>query len=88
MLRCETSAELMTAPCQPADLVQRLDVAFSGLSFQFDRATAPTIPHRVHTMRGPNDGTGTKLGRIISSRSAATSEPKRVTSLRAPSDRL
>jgi hypothetical protein len=28
-------------------------------SRQFGRASAPTIPQRVHTMRGPNAGTGT-----------------------------
>ena len=28
-------------------------------SRQFGRASAPTSPHRVHTMRGPNVGTGT-----------------------------
>jgi len=27
-----------------------------GCSFQFGRASAPMIPQRVHTMRGPNDG--------------------------------
>jgi hypothetical protein len=30
-----------------------------GCSRQFGRASAPTIPHRVHTMRGPNIGTTT-----------------------------
>ena len=31
----------------------------AGCSRQFGRASAPMMPHRVHTMRGPNDGTGT-----------------------------
>jgi hypothetical protein len=31
----------------------------AGCSRQFGRASAPMIPQRVHTMRGPNDGTGT-----------------------------
>jgi hypothetical protein len=35
----------------------------SVLSFQFGRVSAPRIPHRVHTMRGPNVGTGTSSGR-------------------------
>jgi hypothetical protein len=30
----------------------------AGCSRQFGRASAPMIPQRVHTMRGPNDGTG------------------------------
>jgi hypothetical protein len=30
-----------------------------GRSTQFSRASAPTIPQRVHTMHGPNHGTGT-----------------------------
>ena len=30
-----------------------------GCSRQFGRASAPMIPQRVHTMRGPNDGTAT-----------------------------
>ena len=30
-----------------------------GCSCQFGRASAPTMPQRVHTMRGPNVGTGT-----------------------------
>jgi hypothetical protein len=30
----------------------------AGCSRQFGRASAPIIPHRVHTIRGPNDGTG------------------------------
>jgi hypothetical protein len=30
-----------------------------GGSSQFGRASAPTMPQRVHTMRGPNVGTGT-----------------------------
>jgi hypothetical protein len=31
----------------------------AGCSRQFGRASAPTMPHRVQTMRGPNGGTGT-----------------------------
>jgi hypothetical protein len=31
-------------------------------SRQFGRASAPTIPHLVHTIRGPNVGTGTSSG--------------------------
>jgi FG-GAP repeat len=31
----------------------------AGCSCQFGRASAPMIPQRVQTMRGPNDGTGT-----------------------------
>jgi hypothetical protein len=30
-----------------------------GRSSQFGRASAPMIPHEVHTIRGPKDGTGT-----------------------------
>jgi hypothetical protein len=30
----------------------------AGCSRQFGRASAPMMPQRVHTMRGPNDGTG------------------------------
>ena len=33
-----------------------------GCSFQFGRASAPMMPHRVHTIRGPNVGTGTWSG--------------------------
>jgi hypothetical protein len=29
------------------------------LTRQFGRASAPIMPQRVHTIRGPNDGTGT-----------------------------
>jgi hypothetical protein len=38
----------MPAPLSPA-----------GCSRQFGRASAPMMPQRVHTMRGPNVGTGT-----------------------------
>jgi len=31
-------------------------------SFQFGRASAPIIPHAVHTMRGENAGTDTSSG--------------------------
>jgi hypothetical protein len=34
-------------------------VSRGGGFCQFGRASAPMIPHRVHTMRGPNVGTGT-----------------------------
>jgi hypothetical protein len=34
----------------------------AGRSCQFGRTSAPMIPHRVHTMRGPNDGTATSSG--------------------------
>jgi hypothetical protein len=30
----------------------------AGRSCQFGRASAPMIPHRVHTVRGPNAGPG------------------------------
>jgi hypothetical protein len=33
-----------------------------GCSVQFGRASAPTIPQRVHTMRGPKAGTATSSG--------------------------
>jgi hypothetical protein len=33
-----------------------------GCSCQCGRASAPMMPHRVHTMRGPNDGTVTWSG--------------------------
>jgi hypothetical protein len=39
--------------CQPS-IVSRV-----GLSCQFGRESAPMMPQRVQTMRGPNDGTGT-----------------------------
>jgi hypothetical protein len=39
-----------------------VSVSRAGCSSQFGRASAPMIPHRVHTMRGPNDGTGTWSG--------------------------
>jgi hypothetical protein len=39
-----------------------VSVSRGGCSRQFGRASAPMIPQRVHTMRGPNDGTGTSLG--------------------------
>jgi hypothetical protein len=29
---------------------------------QFGRTSAPTMPQRVHTIRGPNVGTGTSSG--------------------------
>src|SRR5262249_9912700 len=35
----------------------------SGCSSQFGRTSAPTVPHLVHTMRGPNDGTVRSPGR-------------------------
>jgi len=31
----------------------------AGCSRQFGRASAPMMPHRLHTMRDPNAGTGT-----------------------------
>jgi hypothetical protein len=31
-------------------------------SCQFGRTSAPTMPQRVHTIRGPNVGTGTSFG--------------------------
>jgi hypothetical protein len=34
----------------------------AGCSRQFGRASAPTMPQRVHTIRGPNVGTGTSSG--------------------------
>ena len=33
------------------------------LSRQFGRASAPMVPHRAHTIRGLNVGTGTSSGR-------------------------
>jgi hypothetical protein len=40
-----------------------LPVSLGGAcSFQFGRASAPMIPNRVHTIRGPNVGTGTSFG--------------------------
>jgi hypothetical protein len=36
-----------------------LRLSRAGCSRQFGRASAPTIPHRVQTIRGPNVGTGT-----------------------------
>jgi hypothetical protein len=35
-------------------------VSRGGCSCQFGRASTPMIPQRVHTMRGPNVGTGTQ----------------------------
>ena len=32
-------------------------------SFQFGRASAPMVPHFVHTIRGPNEGTVRSPGR-------------------------
>ena len=43
--------EPLTAICTPVKLSR------GGCSFQFGRASAPMIPHLVHTMRGPKDGT-------------------------------
>jgi hypothetical protein len=34
----------------------------SACSFQFGRSSAPMIPNRVHTIRGPNVGTDTSFG--------------------------
>jgi hypothetical protein len=31
-----------------------VSVSHGGCSFQFGRASAPKMPHRVHTMRGPS----------------------------------
>jgi hypothetical protein len=39
-----------------------VSVSRGGRSFQFGRALAPTIPQRVHSMRGPNVGTATSSG--------------------------
>jgi hypothetical protein len=39
-----------------------LRLARAGCSRQFGRASPPIIPHFVHTMRGPNVGTGTSSG--------------------------
>ena len=36
-----------------------LRLSRAGCSRQFGRASAPTIPHFMHTIRGPNVGTGT-----------------------------
>jgi hypothetical protein len=36
----------------------------AGCSRQFGRASAPMMPQFVHTMRGPNDGTGMSLGQL------------------------
>jgi hypothetical protein len=36
-----------------------VNVSRAGCSRQFGRASAPTMPQRVHTVRGPNVGTGT-----------------------------
>jgi hypothetical protein len=52
--RCRTCAHCHGAV--PAPLSR------TGCSRQFGRASAPMIPHRVHTMRGPNDGTGMSSG--------------------------
>jgi hypothetical protein len=37
-------------------------VSHVDFSRQFGRASAPIMPHLVHTMRGPNMGTGTLSG--------------------------
>jgi hypothetical protein len=37
---------------------------YRSRSRQFGRTSAPTIPHFVHTIRGPNDGTGTSSGHV------------------------
>jgi hypothetical protein len=34
-------------------------------SRQFGLTSAPTIPHLVHTMRGPNDGTVRSPGKVL-----------------------
>jgi len=39
-------------------------------SFQFGRASAPTMPQRVHTIFGPNVGTGTASGHRAASMTA------------------
>jgi hypothetical protein len=43
-------------------------------SRQFARASAPTAPHFVHTIRDPNDGTGTSSGQREASSTDTTSE--------------
>jgi len=40
-------------------------VSRGGCSCQFGRASAPMIPQRVHTIRGPNVGTGTGHGSAL-----------------------
>jgi hypothetical protein len=46
----------------------------AGRSRQFGRASAPMMPHRVHTMRGPNVGTGVVRANV---RRSARSAPRR-----------
>jgi hypothetical protein len=41
----------------------RPHVPCAACSRQLGRASAPTAPHRVHTIRGPNAGTGMPFGR-------------------------
>jgi hypothetical protein len=38
-----------------------LKLSYGGRSYQFGRTKAPMIPHAVHTIRGPNAGTGTGI---------------------------
>ncbi len=53
-------------PSKKADVQLRLGnpirLSRGGGSFQLGRASAPTIPQRVHTMWGPNVGTATSFG--------------------------
>jgi tripartite-type tricarboxylate transporter receptor subunit TctC len=54
-----TIATRAVARASPDGHSTLLRLSRAGCSCQFGRASAPMIPQRVHTMRGPNDGTGT-----------------------------
>jgi hypothetical protein len=53
LLAAEAAAWCGHRHCAP------VSVSRGGCSCQFGRASAPMMPQRVHTIRGPNVGTGT-----------------------------
>jgi hypothetical protein len=53
LLAAQVAASCSHRHCTP------LRLSRAGCSRQFGRASAPMMPQRVHTMRGPNVGTGT-----------------------------
>jgi hypothetical protein len=57
-----------------------LRLSRAGCSRQFGRAWAPTMPQRVHTMRGPNVGTGPSSGHVLALKIARSWHCQHVTS--------
>jgi hypothetical protein len=47
----------MGGNCERRFMCRQKSADFGRRSHQFGRASAPMMPHRVQTMRGPNDGT-------------------------------